>query len=198
MATICGELTDTQHNCNYPESGGASDELMLIPHSIIDRSLGDDGFTYNSTNPLLIEQVHIKVGEKAVVFEGKRNPNSIMSTPVSEGTATGFTHSVMFPLYEMSSETANSLKFLQGQKVLAILKTNQRNSTGNNLYKVAGKTVGMYLSEGVYSSAENNGITNVTLASPDGLMEPASMEFLFITDIGTTNTAYEALKVTVE
>lgn len=197
MSTVCGTLSSYQHNCNFPESGGASDQLMIIPHSIIDRTQGVDGFTYNATNPLIIEQIHIKPGNQAYVFEGKRNPNSILSTPVNEGSATGFNHSVMFPLYEMSPDTANTIKYLQGQKVLALLKTNQRNSTGNNWYKIAGVTVGMYLSEGNYNSSENNGVIPVTLATGDGLMEPNALSFFFKTDIATTNAGYEALKVLV-
>ncbi len=194
MPTICGVLTSYEFNCDFPESGGASDEMMLIPHSIIDRAQGVDGFALNVQNPTIIEDIFIKAGSQAVTMRGKRNPNSIMATPVVEGSATGFNHSAVFPAYEMSPDMAQRLKFLQNEKVLVILKTNQRNSTGNNLYKVAGRQVGMYLSEGEYNSAENNGVTNVTLSTPDELMESNAMEFFFITDIPTTNAAYESLK----
>jgi hypothetical protein len=194
MPTVCGVLKSYTYNCNFPEAGGASDELMLIPHSIIDRSKGNDGFDFNVSNPTIIENIYIKVGSQAVVVTGKRNPNAIMSTPVIEGTSTGFAHNVMFPFYEMSPDVAESLKSLQYDKVMAILRTNQRNTTGNNIYKVAGRVCGLYLSEGGYNSAENQGVTQVTLAPDEGLIEPNAMEFLFDTNVTTTNALYESLK----
>ena len=80
---------------------------------------------------------------------------------------------------------------------MAILRTNQRNSTGNNEYKVVGRAVGLYLEEAPYSSAENQGVVQVTLAPANDLLEPNFMEFFFDTDSATTAAKYEALKVVV-
>ena len=194
MPTICGTLADYTYNCNYPEAGGASEELLLIQHNDIDRTQGDDGFTFNVTDPTLITDIGIKQGKQAHVFTGKRNPNAVMSTPVTQDFSTGFQHGLMFNLYEVAPSTVEILKSLQQNKVMAILRTNQRNSTGNNIYKVVGRAVGLYLAEGEYNSNENQGVVQVTL-QPDGdLLEPNFMEFLFDTDISTTAAKYESLK----
>ena len=194
MSTICGELQDYLYNCDYPEAGGASEELLLIQHSDINRASGEDGFTFSTTNPTIIEDIGIKVGKQAHVFVGKRNPNTVMSEPVEQDFSSGFQHGLMFNLYEVSPQTVELLKSLQQNKVMAILKTNQRNSTGNNLYKVVGRAVGLYLSEGSYNSSENQGVVQVTLSPQGDLLEPNFMEFLFITDIATTAAKYESLK----
>lgn len=195
--SICGELQDYTYNCEYPEAGGADEELLLIQHNDILRTAGEDGFTFNTSNPTIIEAIGIKVGKKAFAFKGKRNPNAVMSEPVEQDFSSGFQHGLMFNIYEVSPTTAELLKSLQQNKVLGILKTNQRNSTGNNIYKVVGRAVGLYLTEGTYNSAENQGVVQVTLQPQGELLEPNYMEFLFDTDIPTTAALYESLKEVV-
>lgn len=194
MPTICGELQEYLYNCDYPEAGGASEELLLIQHDDIDRTAGEDGFTFSNTNPTILEDIGLKVGKQGHVFKGKRNPNAVMSEPVEQDFSSGFQHGIMFNMYEVSPLTVELLKSLQQNKVMAILKTNQRNSTGNNLYKVVGRAVGLYLAEGSYNSSENQGVVQVTLRPQGDLLEPNFMEFLFLTDIATTAAKYEALK----
>jgi hypothetical protein len=195
--SVCGVLSDYTYNCNFPEAGGAADEILIIPHSRIDREAGDEGFTRNETNPHIIEKIHLKVGAKASVFTGKRNPNAVMSEYTIQDFSSGYAHGAMFNIYEISPATANSLKALDQEKVLVVLRTNQSNSTGNNRYKVAGANVGLYLSEANYSSSENQGVIPVTLAPEGDQLEPRPIEFLFDTDIATTSALYEALKVVV-
>ncbi|TVR42398.1 MAG: hypothetical protein EA392_00385 [Cryomorphaceae bacterium] len=194
MTYICGELQDYTYNCAFPEAGGADEELLLIQHNDIDRTAGQNGFTFNTTNPTIIEAIGIKVGKQAFAFKGKRNPNAVMSEPVEQDFSSGFQHGLMFNLYEVSPATVEILKSLQQNKVMGILKTNQRNSTGNNIFKVVGRAVGLYLVEGTYNSAENQGVVQVTLQPQGDLLEPNFMEFLFDTDIPTTVALYESLK----
>ena len=192
--SVCGVLTDYSHNCNFPEAGGADEELLIIQHTDINRAINDDGFEFNTTNPTIIESIAIKVGKQAFSFIGKRNPNAVMSEAVNQDFSQGFQHGLMFNLYEVSPATVEILKSLQQSKVMGILKTNQRNSTGNNMYKVVGRSVGLYLDEAPYNSSENQGVVQVSLRPDDDLLEPNFMEFLFNTDLATTASLYESLK----
>jgi hypothetical protein len=198
MPTICGKLEqDILFDCNFPEQGGADEELLLINHEDLDRTQGDNGFLLNVLNPLIIEAVYLKVGAKANAVKGKRNPNAIVSTYTVQDFSSGWQHQVMFPAYEVSPATVRALKGLENSKVLAILKTNQVNSAGNNQYKMVGKQVGLYLSEATYNSNENQGVTMITLAPDGDLLEPNKVDFLFNTDLATTAALYDSLKEVV-
>ena len=195
MSTICGELSDYTYNCNFPEAGGADDEILIIPHSRIDRTAGDNGFTRDAANPHIIRDIHLKVGQKASVFTGKRNPNAVSSAYTVQDFSSGYTHGASLNIYELSPATANSIKALDQEKSMVILKTNQANSVGNNRYKVAGANSGLYLAEAPYNSNENQGVIPVTLAPGGDMLEPRPIEFFFDTDSAITAAKYEALKV---
>ena len=195
MSTICGELSDYTYNCNFPEAGGADDEILIIPHSRINRSAGDNGFARDAANPHIITDIHLKVGEKASVFTGKRNPNALTSTYTILDFSSGYAHGATFNIYELSPSTANSIKALDQEKVLVVLRTNQTNSVGNNRYKVAGANVGLYLAGAAYNSNENQGVIQVSLAPQGDMLEPRPIEFLFATDGAITAAKYESLKV---
>jgi hypothetical protein len=198
MSVICGKLTqDILYNCSFPEQGGADEELLLINHEDLDRTQGDNGFLLNNLNPTIVEAIYLKVGAKANVVKGKRNPNSIVSTYTIQDFSSGWQHQVMFPAYEVSPATVAALKGLENSKVLAILRTNQVNSSGNNQYKIAGKQVGLYLAEAAYNTNENQGVTMITLGPDGDLLEPNKVDFLFNTSLATTAALYESLKVAV-
>ena len=178
----------------FPEAGGAADEILIIPHSRIDRTAGDHGFTRDTANPHIIRDIHLKTGEKASVFTGKRNPNALTSEYTVQDFSSGYTHGASLNIYELSPATANNIKALDQEKVLVILKTNQSNSTGNNRYKVAGANVGLYLAAAPYSSTENQGVIQVSLAPHGDMLEPRPMEFFWDTDSAVTEAKYELLR----
>lgn len=193
---ICDSLSSAySHNCLYPEAPGASDELLLIPIVDLDTSYGVNGILFNATNPMIVEGIKMKTGKMAYAFLGKRNPNAIRDTPTEVEGSMMYLHGVSFNFYEHTATTATQLKQLANSPVIAILKTNQRDSTGSNQYKVAGVQVGLYLKEGTYNSSENQGIRAVSLETLSGLYEPNPLSLFFLTDLVTTNALYAALKV---
>jgi hypothetical protein len=128
---------------------------------------------------------------------GKRNPNNIQDVPTETEGSMMYLHRGGFIYYEYSAAIGQQLKQLANSPVIAILKTNQRNSTGDNQYKIAGVQVGLYLKEAPYNSAENMGMRMVVLETLSGLFEGNPLSIFFKTDIATTNALYEALKVMV-
>lgn len=192
--STCGKIAaDLLIDCDYQIIPGVTDNLLLINVDDIDRTQGTDGFTLNGTNPQIIEGIFLKSTKEAYLYEGQRQSITGLSemTPIEQ--VVGYRHQIDFKVFATSPTIKAELEKLAKGKVIAILKNNYINSTGNSAYELYGKQVGLQVTVQTRSTTENGGAFMVTLSTPENYIEGHMPNTVFLTNLATTEALVEAL-----
>lgn len=179
-------LTTTQ-----PVTSGIEDVIYIFNED-------DIKITYNTTNPLIIDDLE-KVGSgKVYKFEGTNNSFNAMSKLAKTQVGPRYTEEIDFNIAGLSVDIKGQLRAMGYGRVKAIVINNYKESDSS--VELFGAVNSLILTEAERNAADETleGGYKLKLTNPDKLREPYPPRAVFISDSGsatyaTTIAALEAL-----
>lgn len=192
MPNNCGKISASiVLNCDYPLIGGSEDRLVLINKDDI------VSVTRNGSNPQIIEDIVLTSSPQAYAYEveGKNNSNDIKWTLVKARYSEGYSHEIIFRVFNMSPAVKAFIEDMAKGKFVAISQNNFKGATGNAAFDIHGLDVGLELVEalGDKSDAETQGAPVLTLRTPELFKEPHLPATLFITSFAASKAVVDGL-----
>jgi hypothetical protein len=190
MSTCAKLSAGASPDCVNPIFSGVDDEVLLINFDDI------TGYTYNVTNPEIIEAITLASGAVAYSFQGQNFSNEPDHAYTKSGFSNFFNHQIRLRVFANDPETKKQLNLVANGKFVAIIKNNYVNAAGNTAYELYGLKNGLVQQDGVrtVASIEEGGAHNILIGSHESALEPKLPATVFITDFDTTKTMVDALK----
>lgn len=194
MSTTCKIATDILYNCDFPPVTGSRDRVIVLPRRLV------KGYTLNTTNPLIIEDIDRILNATETEFEGKAVQyvgNGRILSPqlelVEDDFGGGYMHQLEFHVFGTTPEVKYELHKLKNEIAghVLILQQNYKDTTGKSEYLVLGRDVGCYVKE--MQDEEGRNIMRLLIGNRDDKNEPLPTSNLFITDKDTTDELVEGL-----
>lgn len=176
-----------------PVTSGIEDVIYIFNED-------DIKITYNTTNPLIIDDLE-KVGSgKVYKFEGTNNSFNAMSKLAKTQVGPRYTEEIDFNIAGLSVDIKGQLRAMGYGRVKAIVINNFKESDSS--VELFGAVTSLILTEAERNAADEalEGGYKLKLTNPDKLREPFPPRSVFISDSGSpsyasTIAALEALTV---
>jgi len=176
-----------------PVTSGIEDVIYIFNED-------DIKITYNTTNPLIIDDLE-KVGSgKVYKFEGTNNSFNAMSKLAKTQVGPRYTEEIDFNIAGLSVDIKGQLRAMGYGRVKAIVINNFKESDSS--VELFGAVNSLILTEAERNAADEalEGGYKLKLTNPDKLREPFPPRSVFIADSGSpsyasTIAALEALTV---
>lgn len=176
-----------------PVTSGIEDVIYIFNED-------DIKITYNTTNPLIIDDLE-KVGSgKVYKFEGTNNSFNAMSKLAKTQVGPRYTEEIDFNIAGLSVDIKGQLRAMGYGRVKAIVINNFKESDSS--VELFGAVTSLILTEAERNAADEalEGGYKLKLTNPDKLREPFPPRSVFIADSGSpsyasTIAALEALTV---
>lgn len=190
LLVLCAKISsDLGFDCDNPQVGGNSDELILINKDDI------DSYSLNITNPQIIEDILLASGTTGYSYTGKNNSIEPESALVKQAYSEVYAHTIKFIVFLTTPEAKEQLELLAQGKVVAIIENNFQGATGNAAFELYGKSAGLVITEmkRVVVDQNTQGAYQVTLSTPEKAKESNLPATIFDTSYDTTRTLINAL-----
>ena len=180
---------DIVNDCENLSISGIESDILLIPHSDVDKTAS----TIDPTNPLLITDLVLKAGKTGFLLEGVKQTNGYNSEFVvgDEQTPDKSRHVIRGRI--LTPSAANRLqanKLGKGESYMAVVNKKYKGKDSKDAFLVLGWDAGMYLSSKTENSLENDGAILLEMSSKDTMLEKDDPKVLLETTYETTLTAF--------
>ena len=191
--SACGGITiGADYDCENPITPGVNTRLIL-------GNLDDiEAVTYGATTPTVIEDITMKLGKAAFVFQGVRQSLTPSYELVPGTTSVGYMHLVNFLGFEISQEAKDNYEKMALSKMFAVVENRNAIGNGNSIFEVYGINVGLeaQVISRVAADQETGGAFTLNLATSeaDG-KEPKLPQSWFKTSYPVTLALVNALLI---
>lgn len=179
---------DLANNCDNLTITGLETDVILIPHSQVNKVLS----TLNATNRMLIDNLEATSGNTGYLLEGVKQLHGYNWEFVpSEETTDKFRHT--FEGVIMTPNAANRLsasKLAKGESYLVVVHKRYKGANNADAFLVLGWDTGLYVTAMTENSKESDSAIKFTLSSKDDSLEHDMPRLLLETDYATTLTAF--------
>lgn len=182
-------LADIVVNCNSLSIAGLESDMLLIPHTDVDKTAS----TFDTENKQLITDLVLKSGATGYLLGGIKQTNGINHefVPGDDQTLDKYRHGIRGRILTPTAENIDQANKLgKGMSYLAIANRKYKGPESKDAFLVLGWDTGIYLSVNTSSSYENDGAILIEMASKDGFLENDMPKVLLDTDYPTTLTAF--------
>ncbi len=189
---ICNSITaGAAIDCDNPQAGGVEDELVLINYS----DWRDATFTFNGSNPLIIENIVLPSAKLGYLFTGINNVNKPNVEMVKkEFSLPLWKHSLDFVVFGNSPTDKKTVEELSKSKVVAIIKNNHKGASGNAAFEVYGNKAGLDLQTAKRNQSDDTqGTWQLNLATNDKALEDHVALTVFITSYAASKAVVDGL-----
>lgn len=179
---------DISNNCDYLTIAGLESDVVLIPHSLVNKALS----TINGTNRMLLDNLEATTGNTGYLLEGVKQLHGYNWEFVpSEETTDKFRH--VFEGVIMTPNAANRLsasKLAKGESYLVVVHKRYKGENSADAFLVLGWDSGLYVTAMTENSKEQDAAIKFTLSSKDDSLEHDMPRLLLETDYATTLLAF--------
>ena len=187
-----GLIGGAEINCSDPLTPGI--RKRLIGFNLADVEL----VTYSVTEPNVIENILLKSGKQAFVFDGIKQSITPTQELVPQPTSNGWKHGILFSIFDVSSEQKLNLQGMATQGTVWIVENANDSSNADSIFEVYGLGRGLE-AESITRSpvdTESGAAYVVQLNTPDeGGSEVVPVESWFDTDYETTLALVDLLLI---
>lgn len=188
----CGLITaGIAPDCNNPLVGGLEVELILINKDDI------ASYTFNNTNPLIVEAITRVATKKGYYFEGIKFSNTTKSTLVKGKYQSNYDHELNMIVFKVNGDAKTQLELLAKSLIVAVVRYKFRGNNGDSAFEILGREQGLELMtlERDSANADTQGAYSIQLKTPAEGKEGHLPAPFFKTDYTTTLGLYTALTV---
>lgn len=174
-------------NCAHPPVAGLETNVVIINR--VDINLA----TSVSTGALISNLALIPGARRGIRIEGIKQINSYNSEiVVSDDSHDRFRHSFSGRIHDLTAATRADIDLMAGSArgFVVVVEKVWKGLNNDSAFVVLGWRNGLFVSEGVENSNENNGSYIFSLSSRDISLEPESPKILRMTNYATTLTAF--------
>lgn len=189
-----GLISGAEIDCADPLTPG-------IRKRLIGFNLADvEDVVYSISEPNVIENITLKSGTQAFVFDGIKQSITPTQELVPQPTSNGWKHGILFSIFDVSSEQKLNLQGMATQGTVWVVENANDSSNADSIFEVYGLGRGLE-AESITRSpvdTESGAAYVVQLNTPDeGGSEVVPVESWFDTDYTTTLALVDALLVPV-
>lgn len=181
---------DILADCKNLVTGGIESDVLLIPHSDVDKA----ATTFDEENHMLITDLVLKADATGYLWAGVKQTNSYNSefVPGDQTTLDKFRHTINGRVLNPSAENRLQVSHMaKDEHYLAVIERKWKGEDSQDAFVVLGWDTGVKLTENTENPLENDGAIMLTLASLDEMLETEGPRILLDTDYDTTKTAFE-------
>lgn len=193
VASACGGISmGADYDCEYPIVPGVNQRLILGNQDDI------ESITYSLTTPTLIEDITLKVGKAAYVFQGIRQSLNPQYELVAGSISVGYMHTINFLAFDITQEAKDNYERMALGKMWGVLENKNAVGNGNSIFEVYGLGVGLEASAltRIPGDQESGGAFTIALTTPEAEgKEPKMPQSWFATDYPTTKALVDLLLV---
>ena len=190
MGCLTDKITDDiAINCDNIAIAGLESDILLIPHSDVDKSAS----TIDATNKMIITDVVLKAGATGYLLEGVKQTNGMNSEfiPGDDQTLDKHRHGIRGRVLTPSAANIEQANLLgKGESYMAVVNRKYKGADSADAFLILGWDTGMHLSVMTINSNENDGAILLEMASKDGMLENDLPRVVLDTDYDTTLTAF--------
>jgi len=175
-------------NCDYLGIAGVEDDIVLIPHSDLDKAAS----TLNATNRMLFDDFACKSGKTGFLLEGIKQVQGFLSEFVL-GTDTLDKWRHVYDGVIASPTKENRLlasQLAKSEPYIAVIRKRYKGENGEDEFIVLGWDAGIYITLMTENSREQDGMIKFTLSSKDESLEYDMVRNLLDTNNETTLLAF--------
>ena len=179
----CSEISaGVLNDCDNPPVGGADDRLIIYNFDDI------ESYTYNVTDPRIIESIVMKADKVGYVFEGKQQSNEPKQTLVKKKYNSSWDHEVTFKIFSGTPIAKAQVEKMKDGKFIALIQNNYQGVAGNGAFELYGKATGLYLEASDRNIADTELLVafNMVLKSSELYKEPLLPNTVFVTSLAAT------------
>jgi hypothetical protein len=193
IASACDGIDGgADYDCENPLVPGVNQRLILGNSDDV------ESVVYDLVNTTIIDDIILKAGKIAYVFQGVRQSLNPSYELVPGTISVGYNHLVNFLAFQISQVVKDNLERLALGKVFAVIENKNDVGNGNTIFEVYGLKVGLeaVVISRVPADQETNGAFTINLSTPENEgKEPKMPQTWFDTDYPTTLAKVEALLV---
>ncbi|MAX50546.1 MAG: hypothetical protein CMH22_01025 [Methylophaga sp.] len=190
MGCLTDKITDDiAINCDNIAIAGLESDILLIPHSDVDKSAS----TIDATNKMIITDLVLKAGATGYLLEGVKQTNGMNSEfiPGDDQTLDKHRHGIRGRVLTPSAANIEQANLLgKGESYMAVVNRKYKGADSADAFLILGWDTGMHLSVMTINSNENDGAILLEMASKDGMLENDLPRVVLDTDYDTTLTAF--------
>ena len=190
MGCLTDKITgDIAVNCDHIAIAGLESDILLIPHSNVDKSTS----TFDATNKMIITDLVLKAGATGYLLEGVKQTNGMNSefVPGDDQTLDKHRHGIRGRVLTPSAANIEQANLLgKGESYMAVVNRKYKGEDSKDAFLILGWDTGMYLNVMTINSNENDGAILLEMASKDGMLENDLPRVVLDTDFDTTLTAF--------
>ena len=190
MGCLTDKITgDIAVNCDHIAIAGLESDILLIPHSNVDKSTS----TFDATNKMIITDLVLKAGATGYLLEGVKQTNGMNSefVPGDDQTLDKHRHGIRGRVLTPSAANIEQANLLgKGESYKAVVNRKYKGEDSKDAFLILGWDTGMYLNVMTINSNENDGAILLEMASKDGMLENDLPRVVLDTDFDTTLTAF--------
>ena len=168
--TVCSRIAaDILVNCTNPVFGGTQDTLWIINYDDYNNAV----ITYNTQNPLIIENIVLPSAAKAYMIQGQDNSNLPKQTMLKKGFSRVFDHQVEFKTFSLNPTVKAQLEGVLRGKFVVICENVYKGDNGEAAFEVYGTGAGLICSklDRDPGSADTQGVYDIILKTSDKASE---------------------------
>lgn len=192
LSPACGLISGgIAPDCNNPLVGGLEVELILLNKDDI------ASYTFNNTNPLVVEAITRVATKVGYYFEGIKFSNSAKATLVKGKYQSNFDHELNMVVFKVNGDAKKQLELLAKSLVVAVIRYKFRGNAGDSAFEILGREQGLELMtlERDSANADTQGAYSIQLKTPAEGKEAHLPAPFYKTDYATTLGLYTALTV---
>ena len=190
MGCLTEKITgDIAINCDHIAIAGLESDILLIPHSDVDKSAS----TFDADNKMIISDLVLKASATGYLLEGVKQTNGMNSefVPGDDQTLDKHRHGIRGRVLTPSAANIEQANLLgKGESYMAVVNRKYKGADSADAFLILGWDTGMHLSVMTINSNENDGAILLEMASKDGMLENDLPRVVLDTDYDTTLTAF--------
>ena len=190
MGCLTEKITgDIAINCDHIAIAGLESDILLIPHSDVDKSAS----TFDADNKMIISDLVLKASATGYLFEGVKQTNGMNSefVPGDDQTLDKHRHGIRGRVLTPSAANIEQANLLgKGESYMAVVNRKYKGADSADAFLILGWDTGMHLSVMTINSNENDGAILLEMAPKDGMLENDLPRVVLDTDYDTTLTAF--------
>lgn len=190
MSCFTDEISaDILIDCDNLSIAGVEDDIVILPFDIVDKA----GTTINATNRLVLDDLVTNSGTTGYKLEGVKqaqgfNSEFVPSTETFDKWRHVFDGVIATPTPENRLEAS---KLSKGKPYMLVIRRRYKGPNNTSSFLVLGWDAGVYITEMIENSRENDGAIKFTFSSKDDSLEYDMPRNLLDTDYDTTLLSFE-------
>lgn len=181
---------DITNDCDHLAKAGIEADVLIIPHSQIDKTAS----TIDATNRLLVTDLKLTAGSTGFTLEGVKQMNAFNWEFVKGDSQTldKFRHAFNGIINTPSAENRlQASKLAKGEPYAIVVDKKFKGADNKDAFLVLGWDSGLYVSEMTENSRENNGAIMFAMSSDDEQLENDMPRQILDVDYTTTKAAFD-------